>query len=222
MREATSKIEYSTLRAAVWFETPISGFSTRAPWNQTPVAVIITAIDEDGEHEYKQDVVNWHSLAVIEEMEDALRNERDAAIRSGGDIWSKRDTLFPLLTFCGESASQLQNLHTRTILDQARESLCILNRFVEKWSSGEMEYYTHDALRSIGMAHKVSGESDTVQNNPRMRKAREFWLKSGKKVFFENHIKLAAGFRIYFYPEPETRCIHIGYIGRHLRTAGNR
>jgi hypothetical protein len=79
--------------------------------------------------------------------------------------------------------------------------------------------YTHNTLRSIGIPHQVSGEKETVRNDPRLRKVREFWLDSGEKVLFENHIKLSSGFRIYFYPDPNQRRIHVGYIGRHLPTA---
>lgn len=223
VREATSQIDYSTLRAAAWFDAPISSFSTRAPWDQNPVAVVVSTLDEDGEHQTSRDITNWHSLSVIAEMEESLRKERDAAIRSGGDMWEKKAQFFPLLTFCGETVSQIQTgLYTQTVLNQVRESLHFLNRFAEKWQSGEIVQYTHEALRKLGMPHQVSGEKETVRKDPRLRNAREFWLESGEKVFFENHIKLSAGFRIHFYPDPAKRCIHVGYIGRHLPTARYR
>lgn|GEM_PF-695545 len=220
VKEATSQIEYSTLRAAAWYQSPVSSFPTRAPWNQNPVIVTVTVLDEDGEHRNDQGIVNWHSSSVIKKMEGALRKERDRAIRTGSEIWASRSLLFHLLEFCGECACQIQHgLSEQTILDQVRESLRFINLFVEKWRSGEIIQYSHDALRSVGLPHKVSGESAPVRNDPRLRASREFWLPSGKKAFFESHVKLSSGFRIHFYPEPETRCVYIGYIGRHLRTA---
>lgn len=218
VKEATSRIDYSTLRAAAWFEGPISSFPTREPWNRTPIAVIIKRMDEDGElSQCSRDIPNWHSLSAIAGMEEALQKERVAAIRSGGDIWAERHSLFPLLEFCGESASQIQSgLHTSTIVHQVRESLRYLNLFMERWRSNEIESYTHDALRSIGMPHRVSGESASVRADPHKRSAREFWLSSGEKVFFENHVKLSSGFRIHFHPDPVARSIHVGHVGRHL------
>ena len=223
VKEATSQVEYSTLRAAAWYQSPISSLPTRAPWNQNPVMVTVTVLDEDGEHRNDQDIVNWHASSVIEQMEEALRKERDRAIRTGCEIWESRSILFPLLEFCGECAYQIQNgLSEQTILDQVRESLHFINLFAEKWQSGEIVQYSHDALRSVGLPHKVSGESPPVRNDPNLRAYREFWLPSGKQAFFESHVKLSSGFRIHFYPESETRCVYIGYVGRHLPTARHR
>jgi hypothetical protein len=127
VRETTSQIEYSTLRAAVWLEAPISSFPTRAPWTQNPIAVTVTTMDESGEHQAYRGITNWHSISVIEEMAEILRNERDASIRSGYDIWERKDTLFPRLTFCGDAISQLQTgLHAQVIVEQVRESLHFL------------------------------------------------------------------------------------------------
>jgi hypothetical protein len=185
--------------------------------------VTVTTMDEEGEHQTERGITNWYALSVIEGMAEALRNERDASIRSGGDMWERRAGLFPLLIFCGDAVSQLQTgLHTQTIVNQVCESLHFLNMFVEKWQSGEINQYTHDALRTLGMPHEVSGEKEDVRNNPRLRNAREFWLESGEKEFFENHVKLSSGFRIHFYPDSRQRCIHVGYIGPHLPTAKYR
>jgi hypothetical protein len=75
--------------------------------------------------------------------------------------------------------------------------------------------YSHQNLRNKGL--DVSGESETVRNNPEMRSKREFYLPNAEKKFFENHIKLN-GIRIHFYPNTNNKKIYIGYIGKHLPT----
>jgi len=72
-------------------------------------------------------------------------------------------------------------------------------------------------LRNEGLSHKVSSESESVGNDPSLRKLREFWLPNGYKAYFENHIKIARGYRIHFFPNKETKSIYVGYIGKHLK-----
>jgi hypothetical protein len=51
------------------------------------------------------------------------------------------------------------------------------------------------------LAAEVSGESTSVNNDPKKRKERMFWLYEGQEVYCESHIKLPDGFRLRFYPD---------------------
>lgn len=66
----------------------------------------------------------------------------------------------------------------------------------------------------------ISGEGETVKQNPILRAFREFEI-NGQKEFFEKHIKnLSNGYRIHFFEKNEK--IYIGYIGKHLKTKNDK
>ncbi len=92
-----------------------------------------------------------------------------------------------------------------------------LNYFAEKWQSGNYSFYSSENLRESGMPYRVSSESSSVRDNPTLRKLREFYLPSGIRCFFEEHVKLSNGFRIHFYPNDDNKKIYVGYIGPHLK-----
>lgn len=68
---------------------------------------------------------------------------------------------------------------------KARDALNVLESFSDKWLAGEYVEYRHEYLRDLGLAAEVSGESDSVANDPK----RMFWLDDGRQVYCENHIK---------------------------------
>jgi len=105
--EMSSAQSYSALRAAAWYGAPLTSFPTRQPWDNSPVAVVIYTVDERGEHEHTTTIINLYSLAVLSAAEADLIAARDAAIRSGKDIWNRHEELFPNLEFCGKVQSQL-------------------------------------------------------------------------------------------------------------------
>ena len=211
--------KFSALRASVWHESSIASFATRAPWNTSPIQVEVNEIKNNEEIVSNQcDIINFHSLGVLQHHEEEFIKKRNASIISGKEITERKNELFPFLEFCGKAPEQL-NYWTGsiTILEQVKDSFTALNRFGEKWNSGEITCYTHESLKNCGLHHDVSGESQSVVQNQALRKEREFWLPSGRKKLFENHIKIARGYRIHFYPDSINKKLYVGYIGSHLR-----
>ncbi|MBN1892069.1 MAG: hypothetical protein JW780_04745 [Clostridiales bacterium] len=211
---------YSALRAAAWHESPMTSFPTRNPWDEPSIEVLINTIQSDANlRSESYSIDNLYSLDSLGNIEAELLRKRDLAIRGGREIFSNRESLYPYLQFCGKTEEQLLHWsYSETILNQLKESLSVLNSFTEKWKNNEIISYSDDGLRESGMPHRMSGESASVLQNPDRRQERVIWLPDGRSVVFEKHIKIAHGFRIYFYPETETRTMYVGYIGPHLRT----
>ena len=209
----------SPLGAAAWNEAPLISMPTRSPWLNSPLQVEVTTFDNDGELTiFQRDILNFFSLESFAREVGYLRNQRNALLRSGRAILAERETFFPNLTFCGNAPGQLNNWSAETnILNQVKESLTCLNALCEKLGDGTYDCYTTEALREVGLNHRVSGESETVLNNPRLKREREFWLPEGRRKVFENHVKLSGGFRLHFYLENEEKHIYVGHIGPHLR-----
>lgn len=115
------------------------------------------------------------------------------------NFWAKKDELFKeKIIFCDEVKKQIINIDTN-IFSQA---LSIL-RDIENETKCLTDF-------------TISGESVSVEQNPGLKKLREFEV-DGQKEYFQNHIKnLSNGYRIHYF-EKNTK-IYIGYIGKHLAT----
>lgn len=112
-------------------------------------------------------------------------------------FWVQRTLFFSKIIFCPEVESQIRKLD-KGIFQQAISIL----RDVE-------------TQRKLITDFNCSGESETIHNNPDLRKLREFTI-NGKKVFFEDHLKsLPNAYRVYFLMQKQK--IYIGFIGKHLK-----
>jgi hypothetical protein len=217
VRETTSNQAYSALRAAAWYDYPLSSFPTRHPWDQSPITVIIEKLLGQEIERRPHKIVNFHSLSFLLSIGPQLLQARNAAIQTGQTLWDQRTANYPLLEFCGKAPTQLQNwTHLTAIFNQVKQSLDILQLFAEQWQNGTIRQYSHASLQTLGLSQDVSGESASVSNHPRKKEERIFYLLNGNKEYFENHIKLSHGFRIHFFPDSRVKKVHIGYIGPHL------
>jgi len=209
----------SALCAAAWFESPLTSFPTRNPWNETPINVCIRSMNDTGEIKINNAKLNnLYSVDVFEALKQFYSERKLSLITSGKDLLRQFNQLYPHIGLCGKSIEQLNNWsYSSTILEQVKETFAALNSFVEKWQNDEYSDYSHVNLRNSGLNHQVSGESQTVYNDQSLRREREFFLPTGKKEYFEKHIKISQGLRIHFFPDVQTKTIYVGYIGRHLR-----
>jgi len=211
--------KYSALYAAVWHESPVVSFPICKPWDSSPIQVDTNEVTTDGDlFSNKYYIVDFFSLSVLKYFEPQLMKIRSESLKSGKEVLKRKNEIYPFIDFCGLAIEQLSNwVYSVTLLEQIKESLTILNVFCEKWNNEELDHYSHSNLKKCGLNHDVSGESQTVLQNRVLRKKREFWLPNGRKVLFENHIKLTKGFRIHFFPHAGCKKIYIGYIGPHLQ-----
>ena len=209
---------YAAVRAAAWYDTFLLGFPTVSPWNASPLSVTVETLNETGDIlTVSQDISNICSEGIFESLQASIIERRRDSIRSGRELLANWSTLYPHLSYCGRVQEQLASWsHSTACLTQAKESLAVLDLFSNRWSSLELDDYSHQSLRDLGLNHEVSGESSTVSDTPKLKKFREFYLPSGSKVFFENHIKISNGMRIHFFPENTSRKTYVAYIGSHL------
>lgn len=94
-----------------------------------------------------------------------------------------------------------------------------LNNFtVNDWRNGNFPIDVFSKYTGVN----ASDESDSTKKDPKLKEQRYFSLPGiGSKYCFL-HIKMSNTYRIHFYPDINTRKIHIAYIGKHLKTAKNR
>jgi hypothetical protein len=212
--------DFVAVTAAGWHHSPLVSFNTGAPWNASPLQVTVNQLNattEEMESELSE-ILNFYTHSVFEQYLPELKAQRNASLASGKEIVTRLKELFPGVVLCGKATQQLNNWSgSATILNQVTASFSVLSQFAQLWSNGQVQEYRAETLRDLGLQFKVSGESQTVKNTPKLRKQREFWLPSGKQEFFEQHIKMSEYYRVHFFPDNETRQIMVGYIGKHLR-----
>jgi hypothetical protein len=217
--DASSGKAYPALRAAAWYESPMVSFPNGAHWNLNPLKIHIDSLSEGTGDIVRREgeIANFHDLREWEEARPAYEARRSAEIDNGTELWAFRKAVYPMLDFCGRTESQFSDWsHPLNILDQVKESFGELNEFCGKWRDGGFPDYSHNRLKEGGLNRKVSGESDSVDDNPGLRRHRMFYLPDGRCEYFEFHIKLSQGYRIHFFPDQETKTIWIGYVGPHL------
>lgn len=177
-------------------------------WNANNIDIQKHVIDENS-NIIKSAILIKHAsevghLSLHKNFFDDLEGETKNKITQE-NFWAKKNELFPSkIIFCEEVERQIQikQLDKKTFK------------------------YAISILRDIETGKKpinqltISGEGETVKTNPKLRSKREFSI-SGKKEFFEKHIKNFPNnqHRIYFLERYNK--IYIGYIGKHLPTASN-
>ena len=203
----------SAIQVATFYHSPLVSFPTEHPWDTSPFKIDLIV----GDGRTKETVHNLHNEDLAEDILDMLQKENDALVESAKEIVKDASKMYPSLVFC-EKMNQclLKWKGPDLILNQSKETLRVLDSFVEKWRKDATIFYSDENLRNSGLEHKVSGESDTVKNKEKLRKQREFRLPTGIKLFFEKHVKLSEGYRLYFYPDESEKVIYIGYVGSHL------
>ncbi|GAB1037689.1 hypothetical protein [Shewanella algae] len=205
------------LLAAFYFETFLASFTALAAWANSHIKVWVFDLDATPEQR-DEALLNLSDSASLGVHGDELKQRRNALLSSAKDIWLQRADLFPHLTLLpNQIGTSLQGWSARQdVLLKARDALNVLESFSDKWLAGEYAEYRHEYLRDLGLAAEVSGESDSVANDPKKKKERMFWLDDGRQVYCENHIKLPDGYRLHFYADAASKRVYVAYLGPHL------
>lgn len=206
------------LLAAFYFETFLASFTALAAWANSHIKVWVFELDATPEQR-DETLLNLSDYASLDAHGDELKQRRNALLKTAKDVWLQRTELFPHLTFplSGQISTALQSWSARQdVLLKARDALNVLESFSDKWLEGEYVEYRHEYIRDMGLAAEVSGESDSVNNDPKKKKERMFWLDDGRRVYCENHVKLPDGYRMHFYADGSNKRIYVAYLGPHL------
>ncbi|MCA2497112.1 hypothetical protein R7P75_09325 [Vibrio sp. 2175-1] len=205
------------LLAAFYFETFLASFTALAAWANSHIKVWVFELDATPEQR-GETLLNLSDSVSLGVHGDELKQRRNALLKTAKDIWLKRADLFPHITLLpNQIGTSLQGWSARQdVLLKARDALNVLESFSDKWLADEYVEYRHEYLRDLGLAAEVSGESDSVNNDPKKKKERMFWLDDGRHVYCENHVKLPDGYRLHFYADSANKRIYVAYLGPHL------
>ncbi len=137
--------------------------------------------------------------------------EKARKVRDGEDLWQRRVELFPALDFCTGAGNHLRHLRSgELLLAAAAKRLFDLAEYFYDWDSGP---FKPDAIPA-----RISPESQPTLEQ--YAEVRTFLCPDGVERLFSWHARLTPGdWRIYFFPERNTRRGIIGFVGPHLPTA---
>jgi hypothetical protein len=209
------------LRAAYWHKIPILSFPTAAPWDRTPVVGTLNQLDQDSQiNSSSHEFTNIFDANSLNCHIAQYQLEHDQAIRNSRELWNARNTTYPHLRFCGKAKQQIANWrYSDEIFKHVKDSLNGLEQFATQWTAGTITAFSHAALIPV-VGRRSSGESESTNKNAECIGLRTFRKDDGNNEYFEDHIKLPNLFRIHFLADESQKVFHVGYIGPHLKTAG--
>ncbi len=149
----------------------------------------------------------------VEHVEPICRRARVRAVSTmtTRNFEVTREVAFPSLDWGQDVADQISIFPAR-FLSLAFTRLARLDDIVRNWRS------TGAAQPDQGNLN-FRGESALTMDN--YGNERRFRSASGEVKTYEKHVWIDRGNRIHFIVDSNTRCIEIGYIGRHLSTWTN-
>jgi len=183
--------------AFIWNSLVIS-FNSSIEWDRDYIEITREDIGGNLESFSVRNILHENHLVSHNDFFEELKQFIIADI-TPQNFWEKRDELFQSkIVLCDEIKSEVKNMDSH-IFVQALSILLDL-----------------DNSKRLLSDYTISRESETVSNDPNLRRLREFNI-DGKKEFFQKHIKnLSNGYRIHYFEKNGK--IYIGYIGKHLPT----
>jgi len=179
----------------IWDSVAVS-FNSNSNWDNFIVNLKKVSITGEVNIEVKN-ISNYSHFSNHKEFFTRLEEFTKSNI-TRDNFFQKRDEIFKnKVMICNEVEKQLINIDT-TIFYQALTILMAIDK------GKPLSDY------------RVSGESDSVFSDARLKNLRVFKI-NGEKEYFEKHIKsLSSGYRIHYFEKNDK--IYIGYIGKHLST----
>jgi len=205
-------IECKGLLAAYLLDCLAISLASDPAWRANNVGIILTELDEGGLSESTQQVLHCSSPEQVTVHAPELRSRQRQILATGRDLVDHRERLLPNLRFCGDVEATLSPLaQNDPVLSWTRRCLFELNDYCSLWTTGA---FRHEELRC-----QPTPESESVSNNPELRRLRTFTCPDGERRYFQWHLKnFGRNLRLHYIPSETERIVIVGYIGPHLPT----
>ena len=181
------------------------GFPSEPEWDRDCLNVKFIELRDDAEiSEAWEEVDNLtrsdHVTPVCERHRAMLQHLANFA-----ELWENRAIAFPHLIFGPDVKEHFEALDNP---GPVVKTLASLNETAKQWRINEKP--------APQWGCKVTNESESVRNSPKLRGARYFRSDRSPKELFAWHARFGHSGRIHFRLDFDLREIEIGYIGRHL------
>jgi hypothetical protein len=195
-------------------ETLAISFFSNQCWDSPHLSLEYAHLDEsENLATHQTTVVHACRKEHIETHKEWFENRIKTSVQDGADLWSRRESLFPSLSFCDEVQTQITVLNSGSPwLRPIVKRLFELESYCKEWDS---DFFQADLLPS-----KASNESQSTLQQ--YGNERTFLCPDGEERIFSWHVRLTPGaWRLHFFPDADNKKILVGYIGPHLPTVSD-
>lgn len=195
------------LAAYEWGDLAIS-LSSDELWMKEYIRGNYITIETD---EQEVCIKNCSTKAHVDGLILEQRQEVKVQISSGKEVWDKREELFPHLVFCENVKKQLEEVEISIHIKAIIERIQILEDYFATYEG---------TFNKEKVGYGCRYESESVQNDAKLRRQRKFKTPYGNEEYFYWHISFPGDYpgRIHFRPDAEHNVGIIGYVGKHLPT----
>ncbi len=196
--------------AHLW-ESPSLSLCGDARFAADPVQITQRVLTCEGNlHDELVEVCTLCRPAQVEVRAAWVQDRLKRTVKTGRLLIENRVQLLPHLQFSQKAINQVLPLTgSEQYFPEMVRHLFVLETAIRDWQNGPMQ------LGNV----TYSPESQQTMDNPTLRAKRVFHCQDGETRTFSMHTKIkSANRRIYYFPIPEERIIHIGYVGEHLPT----
>lgn len=174
-------------------------------WNNDKYTVTIKFLDEEVEEfEIESNTNNISQKEQCETHRDFLSMQLKKDVRSGKELWTKCDELFPNIKFCENVYSQIKG-----IKGCSKELNQILNRLFDLQ---RVAASINNPINGSEFRYHTTPESESRIN--KLSKKLSFKCPDGEERLFSWHSRYTPGAgRIHFFPIENEKIFYVGYIG---------
>ena len=182
------------------------GLPSKPVWDGDRIEVAFDELLDDGEIEEVSEQVDQLSRSSHARSICERHLARIPEIRDPGELWEKRNLVFPDLIFGPGVEGDLRK--NARLLGTIVGKLKALDQSAREWrdAGGPAPVWRT----------RVSPEKGTSMSNPQFRRARRFRSRLGTTELFEWHARFGDSGRIHIRFDPESREVEVGYVGPHL------
>lgn len=199
------------IKAAFIYESLCVNFLTEACWNVSSLQVQHEYWENEEIKTAEESIPCFANKFHIASHREWIQNKPLGKVKSGEELWDKKEEFFPHLFFCISVKQNLRTLGFSTNLTNIIERLKVLDSVGAEWKSGDFNYET------INQTQKITIHPETPLTLDNYSAMRCFRLPDGRREIFSLHV-ITGNLRIHFYPDHTSHSLYIGYIGPHLRT----
>jgi hypothetical protein len=181
-------------------------------WSVNSLEITLLELDADGLSERVQIVLHCSSPGHASALAGEFTIRQRQIALTGRDLVEHQPQLLPNIRFCDDAETSLStSKQNDPAFSWIRRCLFELNDYCVRWSTGP---FRHEELRC-----QPTPESESLSNNPELRRLRTFVCPDGERRYFQWHLKnFGRNLRLHYFPIEKERIVLIGYIGRHLPT----
>ena len=183
------------------------GFPSDSIWDKDRITVSFDELGPNGNiEEASEEVDNLTRYTHAGPICDRHRTDLYKC-KSPSEVWNGREQMFPNIVFGPGVKRNLETLESNALRIVIKK-LADIDRSAGQWriEGGVVPQWNC----------KITAESESVRNNSKLLKARQFQSHNGNVKLFEWHARFGSSGRIHLRFDSHSCEVEIGYVGLHL------